>query len=108
VTGADLDRLIRREFLPEQVERVRDILGGYGSGPGQREPDRVRIAVLKLSRGDLERLEHFAAVAASDYRDVLAFAEYPSYFGTSPSADDDGLQQLVDDDWRQYKEWFEK
>ena len=80
VAAADLDRLIRREFPPEQVEQVRGILERYGSGPGQREPDRVRVAVLKLAGGDLERLEHFAGVAGTDYRDVLAFAEYPAYF----------------------------
>ena len=109
VSAGDLDRLIRREFPPGQVERVRGILARYGSGPGEREPDRVRIAVLKLSGGDLERLEHFAELAATDYRDVLAFAEYPAYFDKWLGPDDEAeRRELVDADWRQYKDWFEK
>jgi hypothetical protein len=109
VTAADLDRLVRREFPPEQVEEACAVLARYGSGPGEREPDRVRIAVLKLAGGDLERLEHFAGVAAVDYRDVLAFAEYPAYFDKVLGPEDEAeRRELVDDDWRQYKDWFEK
>ena len=42
------------------------------------QDDRVLQAVLKLSLGDLGRLQHFSDIAAVDIRDVLTWAESPS------------------------------
>jgi hypothetical protein len=41
--------------------------------------DRCRVAVLVLATEDVpsvDHLEHYALVAAADYRDVLYWAEY--------------------------------
>jgi hypothetical protein len=40
--------------------------------------DRVLLAVLTLSEGDLGRLQHFSDAAAADFRDVLYWAEHPT------------------------------
>jgi hypothetical protein len=53
------------------------VLAGYGTRSHEREEIRVRVAVLKLSDGSLERLQALIAHAKRDYRDVLAWAEYP-------------------------------
>jgi hypothetical protein len=49
--------------------------------------------------------------AKSDYRDVLAAAEYPGYFRQVPGpgpgqvpADEE--QRIIDADWKQYHDWF--
>jgi len=39
--------------------------------------DRVLLAVLTLSEGNLERLKHFSDAADADFRDVLYWAENP-------------------------------
>jgi hypothetical protein len=41
------------------------------------ERDRVLIAIVRLSEGDIDRLPHFAQAENNDYRDVLWWSEYP-------------------------------
>jgi hypothetical protein len=62
---------INEEFSTDLIERACQILR-------PEQGDRVLRAVLKLSRGDLDRLQHFSDVAATDERDVLTWAESPS------------------------------
>ena len=38
---------------------------------------RVRLAILKLSQGNVDKLREYVAVARTDYRDVLFWAETP-------------------------------
>jgi hypothetical protein len=57
-------------FSADAVDQAREILN-----PSQ--DDRVLLAVLALSEGDLERLQHYADAAEADYRDVLYWAETP-------------------------------
>src|SRR5688572_4251568 len=56
---------------------VRVTLLTYGSVTSEREVERVRLAILKLSDGALDELRAMTAVAKTDYRDVLMWAEYP-------------------------------
>ncbi len=49
VTAADVERIVRRNFPPEQVRSVLTVLNEYGAEEWQRETDRVRLAVLKLA-----------------------------------------------------------
>jgi hypothetical protein len=41
------------------------------------DSERVRLAILTLSGGDMERLRHFTQAAIKDFRDVLHWAENP-------------------------------
>ncbi len=109
VTSADVERVVRRDFPTERVSEVLAMLNEYGTESWQREPHRVRLAVLKLADGNLERLRYQIKGAKCDYRDVLAPAEYPGYCkrvrgpGALPS---DEEQKMIDADWRQYQNWL--
>jgi hypothetical protein len=67
-----------QETFPESAHaRVLELLDRYGVESYEREPERVQLAILKLSGGSEERLREFVPVAKRDYRDVLFWAEYP-------------------------------
>lgn len=70
---------MRRDFPAGQFDVVMAILDGYGSDDGQPEPDRVRLAVLKLSAGRVDRLRPYLESAKRDRKEVLARAEQPGY-----------------------------
>lgn len=59
---------------PDDILRVLDRYGQEGTERGRA---RVQLAVLKLCEGDRARLENLVRMAKTDYRDVLAYAEYP-------------------------------
>ena len=73
----DLASLVESAFGKDADAALAALLT-LGERPEDREPDRVRRAVLTLSRGDLGSLRHFVDRAHQDYRDVLLWAEYPS------------------------------
>lgn len=109
VTAADVERIVRREFPADRVAEVLTLLGEYGAEAHHHEPDRVRLAALKLAAGDVDRLRGRIETAKRDYRDVLAQAEYPGYSGRSPGAralSPEERRAIVDADWRQYRDWL--
>ncbi len=111
VTGADVGRVVCRDFPADNVKQVLSILGEYGVESWHRESDRVRLAVLKLAAGNMERIRQGIEVAKRDYRDVLAAAEYPSYFLHVPlsgALPPDQEQRIIDTDWKQYREWLDR
>ena len=65
-----LDGAIREVFPSSDITGVLALLDDVC--PGQ--PDRVRLAVVLLSEGRLDRLKHFAREATLDSRDVLYWA----------------------------------
>ena len=72
-----------------------------------RGKPRVVAACLKNAAGSTERLRKQLIVAAVDYRDVLAEAEYPlaaakRWSHYLPWQ----LQEIYDKDWEQYQKWF--
>jgi hypothetical protein len=79
-TSDEFDRVLAREF-PRKVEEARATLGSYGSDSSRAGQTRVWMACLKVASGDLKRLDETVQIACADYRDVLASAEYPTYFG---------------------------
>jgi hypothetical protein len=109
VTGADVERVVRRDFPADRAEQVLAMLDEYGKEDWQREPHRVRLAVLKLAAGDIERLRYEIEGAKRDYRDVLGPAEYPGYsrvmFRIAKLAQDE-QQRIIDADWKQYQDWL--
>ncbi len=76
-----LEQKVRALFAGEVVAEVLQALEGY-DGP---ERVRVQLGVLRCAGGDLERVRQFVASARLDYRDVLAFAEYPRQMALSAS-----------------------
>jgi hypothetical protein len=63
-------------------------LDQYGVEPYEREVERVQLAIIELSGGDMDRLLHFVQVAKTDYRNVLAWQE----LGPLPEAEGRRLQ----------------
>lgn len=67
---------------------------------------RVRLAVLKLAGGDMQRLADHIEVANRDWRDVIAAAEYPAAFRLPFQAAPSEQESAYAADWRQYQEWL--
>jgi hypothetical protein len=111
VTAADIERVVRRDFPDAQVSDVLAILAEYGTEIWHKEPERVRLAALKLANGDLAKLRSTINRAKLDYRDVLAPAEYPKFmqegmrFRRLRSRD---RELIYTDDWQQYERWLKK
>ena len=109
VSLGDVDRIVQRDFPPEQLATVVKVLNEYGSEKWECEPIRVRLAALKLAQGDLEALKHCIRLAKQDYRDVIAPAEYPGYsrmgFRVGKLAGD-AQAEIIGADWRQYESWL--
>lgn len=109
ITGADVERIVRRDFSADQVPGVLALLEEFGKEDWHREIHRVRVAVLKLAAGNLKHLQSQIKNACCDFRDVLAAAEYPGYFQRVPgpgqlSAQEE--QRIIASDWQQYLDWF--
>lgn len=105
VTPADVDRVARRDFHTYDVAEVLGFLELYND----REPLRVRLAILKIAAGNREQLVYWIDAALLDYRDVLAAAEYPDYMRRVPSSGalpPEEEQRIIDSDWKQYQDWF--
>ena len=109
VTGADVERIVRRDFPADRAIEVLAMLDEYGAEDGQTEPHRVRLAALKLAAGDLQRLRYEIEGAKRDYRDVLGPAEYPGYSNRMFRIEElpqDEQQRIIDADWEQYRDWL--
>ena len=100
---------------PSQAEQATAsaLLQGYGSSGGQLEPDRVRLALIKLSQGSLEELQALIERATLDYRDVLLWAEYPEESKASHlvradlgEAERKELRAIRTRDRQQYEAWL--
>ena len=97
-------------LFPESGRRAeaQRLLERYGGAPHERQPERVRLAVLKLSGPDLEQLRANITSAKADYRDVLAWAEYPHQSRAPswrlPAAE---RRELIARDRAEYLAWLE-
>lgn len=72
-----------QEILPnEDLQTVLDTVGEYGKESFEIDSERVQIAVIRLSEGNLDHLLQFVIDAKRDYRDVLSW--YAQKFGKYP------------------------
>ena len=110
-TEADwVEKKTQQLFPRESWPQVRQLLQEYGSEDWEQEADRVRLALLKLSDGNLEQLRSCLKTAQQDYRDVLAGAEFPEEMTfDSWNLDEKGrreLKQARKRDKQQYADWL--
>jgi hypothetical protein len=97
------------QLFPDDGQRVitEAELGRYGIGDHEPESERVRLAILKLAGNDLERIRSNVRAAKGDFRDVLAWAEYPGQMKADnwrlPEAERERLAQA---DLAQYLTWL--
>ncbi len=109
IDPALLQRIIDRLFPADDRVTVAGLLDQYGVEAYEREAVRVRIAMLKLCAGSLDKLRDLVPLAKRDYRDVLAWAEYPAELRLPTWTMDQGQQaQIRSADKLQYREWLEK
>ena len=98
-----------RTLFPDTHERqeVEQALARYGADSSEWDVVRVRLAVLKLAGADVKALHSLVDAAKEDYRDVLAWAESPSWmrpdFWDLPRAEKNALAQRDRD---HYKDWL--
>lgn len=94
-------------FPKEDVSKIMSILDQYGVDSYERERERVQIAILKLSEGDMKELEESVKAAKQDYRDVLAWAEFPLEMKSEPGTlDAQKAKEIKEKDRKQYLEWL--
>lgn len=111
ISPADVERVVRRDFSEQEVADVLRTLEEYGTESFHREKERVQLAVLKLARGNCEKLRYEIECAKCDYRDTLGPAEYPAYTKAIFRIDklpQEERKRLIDSDWKQYQEWLNK
>ena len=96
-------------FPNEDLGKIMDILDLYGKESHVRELERVQIAILKLSGGDLENLRAYVETAKSDFRDVLAYAEFPEEMSKYnwKMSDKEEVKRIRERDCQQYIDWLQ-
>lgn len=106
ITAEDIERIVKRDYPPKHYQEIRSLLETLQTP----EALRVKAAILKLGDGNLQKLKSMLKTATMDYRDVLAYAEYPYYFLNvqDQSGDDKKHNAIVKRDWQQYLEWLHK
>lgn len=101
----------RQMFPNENLDDVLSILDEYGARDFERERGRVQLAILKLSEGSMDRLREYVGVAKRDYRDALAWAEYPAEMRRSMSdmikMPESEKKRIYGSDRKQYLDWLE-
>ena len=101
-----LGKKLFNSFPDESIRaKVRAILETYGSEKDQQEPNRVRLAILKLAGTEVPEIEKWAGLAKEDFRDILTWAEYPRQ-SKKWSAKGAEKEQLIEADLNEYQAWL--
>jgi hypothetical protein len=75
--SAEAESRIQAMFSGEVArESARSMLLEYQTEAWHGEVERVRIGILRICQGNLERMRRLVDVAKRDYRDLLMLAEY--------------------------------
>ncbi len=64
---------VAHDFPADERAEALAILSTYGVGPDEPDGTHVRLAIIRLSNGDLGRLHYFTDQAKQHYHDVLAW-----------------------------------
>ncbi len=104
-----LVRKLNRLFPdPEVCAKVFSILNEYGKKTHEQEPDRVRLAILKISENTVTSIKQNTQLAKQDFRDILAAAEYPKQSRNWSMPEGPGKQELIRQDRLLYEHWLFK
>jgi hypothetical protein len=101
-----LKKLHHRFPDPSKAEEALAILDCYGTESWHRERDRVQLALLKVSDGDIEKLRSYTRGAQSDYRDILVQAEFPEEWQASSKTPPAEMAAIRKRDREQYEAWL--
>lgn len=75
IADETIEAAVQRLFVKAEQDRALELVLRYGKDPKDKDADRVRRAILKLSHGDIHRLNRLVNSAKQDYEDVLWWAE---------------------------------
>ena len=115
VSSGAIDRKINATWCGiDDRQRAHEALAQYGVERCEREPERVRLAILKTCEGSIDRLVRLVRAAKQDYRDALVAAEYPEEANASwarrPNLSEEERRRLAEireRDRKQYLEWLQ-
>jgi hypothetical protein len=113
-TAEDVERIVKRDFPAEEFAPVMAILNEYVARFND-DPSPVRLAVLKLADGNVERLRALIESAKSDYRDIVLAAIVPSYLkigGILRQGKQDlperTKRKIFESERQQYEDWLQR
>ena len=97
-----------RSLFPDEKKRneVKAVLDTYGTEAYEKEPLRVRLAILKLSDSDPDEIKRTTDFAKQDYRDILSWAEYPRQSKKWSMPDGPKKKKLIEADRTEYEDWL--
>ncbi len=105
-------RKIKKMWPDDDPQEILDFLNEYGTRSWETGQERVHLAILKLSEGDQVALPKLVKMTKTDYRDVLAYAEYPEEMKISPikmrEMPEKDAKEIRERDNQQYKKWLKK
>jgi len=110
-TKALIESKIKKVFPGRRYDEILSILARYGEEKHEKEQGRVHLAILKLCEEEmLDNPSKYVEIAKKDYRDVLAWAEYPNQLDCKNTAGlkADELLKLKKSDRKQYLDWLNK
>ncbi len=105
VTSDDVERIVSRDFPAESRAAILDLIDAVTV----REKDRVVLACLKVSDGDVSRLKGNLENAPDYWREIISEAEYPGASKQRSNLTDATVEvkeQVYAADWSQYVEWL--
>jgi len=98
---------LRQAFPDERAaSEALALLDSYRSQTSETGTTRVQLAILKLSGGDLEQVRQYVETARRDFRDVLAWAEYPEAMERGPKVSPEERRAIEERDRQQYLDWL--
>ena len=106
----DLEQKLARAFPDDREQgEARRMLSSYGTAEFDSGVDRVRVAALYNSNGDLDHLQAQMELAEIDYRDVIAGAEYRAMMQLprNVEAGSDAYLNAIEEDCVRYKKWLD-
>ena len=98
---------VRQVFPDRDPDEILAVLDDYGREGSEAETARVQLAILKLfDEAGRDDPNSYVAAAKADYRNVLAWAEYPNQFRETGDLDAEARETLKRLDAAQYQEWL--
>lgn len=100
---------IRLVFPGRDPKEILSCLEDYGAESRETEKYRVYLAILKLCEEEkLSDPSPYVKAAKQDFRDVLAWAEYPNQMKHGPARDPEQSARLIKQDQEQLQAWLSK
>jgi len=107
ISNKTLERIIQREF-GDRANAIKQKLQSVANDtPGGK--NRLLAAIVKLADKDVDAVDKFIEICNTDYRDVLAKAEYPECLELGFSkTHGNKMKQIYLTEWEEYSNCLKK